>query len=161
VTGALGVIVDAVVAAGRDRDEIEACAATFRAELEQLDTDVAALLQPIPEAKRVLVTNHDAFAYFADRYGFEVVGTVIPSTSTIGDSSAGQLAELTTVIEQRQVPAIFTEQFANAADAEALADRLGVAVVPLTSDALTEDGPGSTYIGMLRANAAAIAAALA
>lgn len=154
-------IVDAVVAAGRDRAQIEACAATYRAELEQLDTDVAALLQPIPEAQRVLVTNHDAFAYFADRYGFEVVGTVIPSTSTIGDSSAGQLAELATVIEQRQVPAIFTEQFANAADAEALADRLGVAVVPLTSDALTEDGPGSTYIGMLRANAEAIAAALA
>ena len=108
----------------------------------------------------MLVTNHDAFGYFADRYGFEIIGTVIPSASTLGESSAGQLAELADVIEQHDVPAIFAERLGSAADAEALADRLGVDVVELDSDALEPDGPASTYTGMMRANAAAIAAAL-
>ena len=118
------------------------------------------MVAAIPPERRLLVTNHDAFAYFADRYDFEVIGTVIPSSSTLGEASAGQLAELAELIDQHQVPAIFAERLGSATEAEALAERLGVEVVELDSDALADDGPASTYTGMMRANAEAIAAAL-
>jgi zinc/manganese transport system substrate-binding protein len=161
VAGALDVIASAVIASGRPAAQIEACTATYRDELEALDAEIAGELAAIPFERRLLVTNHDAFAYFADRYDFEVIGSVIPSSSTLGESSAGQLAELAETIAAQGVPAIFTERLGSSADAEALAERLGVAVVELDSDSLTADGPASSYVGLLRANAQAIAAALA
>jgi zinc/manganese transport system substrate-binding protein len=160
VAAAIDPIEQAVIAAGRDESEISACADAYRDELAALDREIAAILSPIPAGQRVLVTNHDAFGYFADRYDFEIVGTVIPSSSTLGESSAGHLASLADVIAQRQVPAIFTEHLGSAADAEALAARLGVDVVELHSDALDDDGPASSFAGMLRDNARLIAGAL-
>ncbi len=160
VAGALDVIESAVVASGRDATEIGRCTDSYRAELEALDLEISEQLAGIPPERRLLVTNHDAFAYFADRYDFEIVGTVIPSASTLGESSAGQLAELADVIAEHGVPAIFAERLGSTGDAEALADRIGVAVVELDSDSLAPDGPAASYTGLLRANAAAIAAAL-
>jgi zinc/manganese transport system substrate-binding protein len=160
VLDAVDGIEPAVVASGRDAADIARCADDYRAELAALDRDVEAALAAIPPGQRVLVTNHDSFGYFADRYGFEVIGAVIPSSSTLGEGSAGQLAHLAEAIETNAVPAIFTERFGSATDAEALAERLGVEVVELDSDALGSDGPASTYTGMMRANAQAIAAAL-
>jgi zinc/manganese transport system substrate-binding protein len=160
VIAAVDAIETAVVAAGRDSATIGACADAYRAELTAMDADVAAALSAIPPARRVLVTNHDAFGYFAERYGFQIIGTVIPSLSTIGESSAGQLADLTDAIERNHVPAIFAERLGSAHEAEALGKRLDVEVVELESDALEPDGPASTYTGMMRNNAQAIAAAL-
>ena len=160
VLAAVDAIEPAVVTAGRDATEIAACADAYRTELTALDADVTATLAPIPPERRVLVTNHDAFGYFADRYDFEIIGAVIPSSSTLGEASAGQLADLAEAIEQHHVPAIFAERLGSATEAEALAKRLGVEVVELDSDALEPDGPAATYTGMMRANAAAIAAAL-
>lgn len=160
VIDALAVIATALIDAGRDPAEIGRCTDSYRAELTALDSEIAELLSGIPVERRLLVTNHDAFGYFAERYGFEIIGTVIPSSSSLGESSAGQLAELAELIEEHDVPAIFTERLGSAADAEALARRLGVEIVELDSDALAEDGPGSTYTGLVRANAEAIAAAL-
>ena len=160
VLAAVDAIEQAVVAAGRDAGKIAACADAYRAELTTLDEEIAATLAPIPPERRVLVTNHDAFAYFADRYDFEIIGTVIPSSSTLGEGSAGQLAGLADAIEQHQVPTIFAERLGSATEAEALAKRLGVDVVELDSDALESDGPAGTYTGMMRANATAIATAL-
>jgi zinc/manganese transport system substrate-binding protein len=160
VITALDAIESAVVASGRDAATIGECTEAYRAELTALDEDLAATLAAVPPERRVLVTNHDAFGYFADRYGFEVIGTVIPSLSTLGESSAGQLADLADAIERYQVPAIFAERMSSAADAEALGERLGVKVVELDSDALEAEGPASSYTGMMRANAEAIAAAL-
>jgi len=160
VIAALDTIESAVVAAGRDAAAVRTCTDTYRAELTALDADLAATLPPIPPDRRVMVTNHDAFGYFAERYGFTIIGTVIPSLSTLGESSAGQLADLSDKIDQYHVPAIFAERLGSAHDAEALANRLGVKVVELDSDALESDGPGASYTGMMRANAAAIAAAL-
>jgi zinc/manganese transport system substrate-binding protein len=160
VAGALDVIASALIASGRDADRIHACTEAYRVELEQLDAEIADLLASIPAGRRLIVTNHDAFSYFAVRYGFEVVGTVIPSISTIAETSAAQLVHLSAVIADNEVPAIFTEQLASDAEAESLADRLDVLVVPLTADSLDSQGPESTYIGMLRSNAQAIAAAL-
>lgn len=161
VAAAVDAIETALIASGRPAAEIEQCAMEYRAELEQLDTEIAELLASIPPERRLLVTNHDAFGYFADRYGFEILGSVIPSSSTLAESSAGELAELADAIEQHAVPAIFTERLGSSHDAEALADRLGVPVVELDSDALGDEGPTASYLGMIRANAEAIAAALA
>jgi zinc/manganese transport system substrate-binding protein len=160
VAAAIDTIEHAVIEAGRDEAAISACAAAYREQLASLDREITATLAPIPTERRVLVTNHDAFGYFADRYDFEVVGTVIPSSSTLGEASAGHLAALADLIARRQVPAIFTEHLGSAADAEALAARLGVAVVELHSDALDDDGPAASYAGMLRDNARLIAGAL-
>ena len=62
--------------------------------LEALDAEVAAMVEGVPEERRVLVTNHQVFGYFADRYGFEVVGTIIPTGSTLDGASAQQLTKL-------------------------------------------------------------------
>ena len=160
VIAALDAIESAVVAAGRDPATVGECTGAYRSELTALDEDIVATLAPVPAERRVMVTNHDAFGYFAERYGFQIVGTVIPSLSTLGEASAGQLAELADAIDRDDVPAIFAERLGSATEAESLAKRLGVAVVELDSDALEDDGPAATYTGMMRANAEAIAAAL-
>jgi zinc/manganese transport system substrate-binding protein len=160
VLAAVDAIQPAVVATGRDAAAIAKCADDYRAELTSLDRDVEAALAAVPADRRVLVTNHDAFEYFARRYGFDIVGAVIPSSSTLGEGSAGQLADLAAAIEAHHVPAIFAERFGSATEAEALAKRLHVDVVELDSDALESTGPASTYVAMMRSNAAAIAAAL-
>ena len=74
--------------------------------------------------------------YFAARYDFTILGTVLPSTSTMTEANPGQLEDLATAIESAGVPAIFTEALGTDTDARALADRLGVAVVELTTDTL-------------------------
>lgn len=153
IVGALDVIASAGTAIGLDDCSIE-----YAAELTDLDAEITGLLADIPPTRRIMVTSHDALAYFADRYDLEVIGTVIPSTNTLAQTNAAALAELADLIEARGVPAIFTEELESTADADALAERLGVAVVPLVTDALTDDG--DTYIGMMRSNATKIAEAL-
>ena len=69
--------------------------------------------------RRMLVTNHDALGYLADRYDFEILGSVLPSTSTLTEASPGELEELGAAIEAAGVPAIFTERFSDSADADA------------------------------------------
>ena len=155
VAGALDVIASAGTAIGLDD-----CNETFAAELSGLDAEIDALLADIPPAQRVLVTSHDSLAYFADRYDLEVIGTVIPSTNTLAQTNASDLADLAELIEARAVPAIFTEELESTADADALAERLGVAIVPLVTDALTDDTATDTYVEMMRSNATKIAEAL-
>jgi zinc/manganese transport system substrate-binding protein len=92
---------------GIDPDALRAAADAYVAELEHLDSDVEAVLAAVPDERRILVTNHEVFGYFADRYGFRVVGTVIPSGSTAEGASAGALADLAEVIDHEGVPAIF------------------------------------------------------
>jgi zinc/manganese transport system substrate-binding protein len=145
---------------GRDPDLVSVCADEYRAELEALDAEIAALIESIPPDNRVMVTSHDSLGYFARRYGLEVVGTVIPSNTTLAETNAADLAALSEVIAARHVPAVFTEELASTNDADALAARLGVPVVPLVTDALTSEPGTDTYIGMMRSNAQAIARAL-
>ena len=160
VAQALDAIGTAAEAADRDPTQIERCTSEYRAELLALDTEIAGLLASIPVERRVMVTSHDSLEYFAQRYGLEVIGTVIPSTNTLAESNAADLAALADLIAERQVPAVFTERLESANDAEALAGRLGVPVVALVTDALTDDPATNTYVGMMRSNATAIAEAL-
>jgi zinc/manganese transport system substrate-binding protein len=146
-----------------DPAAVSASAAAYVAELVALDGEVAALVASIPEERRVLVTNHEVFGYFADRYGFEVVGAVIPSGSTTDGVSAGELAELAEKIVEEGVPAIFADASSSDDLIEALAAEVGdVIVVELYSESLGESGSdGATYMEMIRTNATRMSSALA
>ena len=158
-------IVDFLAAevSGLDAAALEASAADYIAELEALDAELVSLIDAIPAEQRVLVTNHDAFGYFADRYGFEIVGVVIPGGGTTDSVSPRELADLAEVIDAEGVPAIFSESTASDELINVLADEVGaVAVVELYSGSLGEPGSdGATYLDMVRTNAQRIAGALA
>ena len=140
-----------------------ASADAYADELLAADAEVAALLSPILDSDRKLVANHGALGYFADRYGFTVIGTVIPGGSTLGDPSSSELAALVEKIQNENVPAIFAETSEPAALADAVASEVGndVMVVDLYTGSLGEPGSGAeTLIGMLLTNARLIAEAL-
>jgi zinc/manganese transport system substrate-binding protein len=132
-------------------------------DLHALDGEVERTLSVVPPDRRTLVTNHEVFGYFADRYGFDVVGAVIPAGTTQAEPSAEQLDELAHTIEERGVPAIFVETSSPTRLAEALADEVGdIDVVELFSESLGDEGSGGeTYAAMMRTNATRIADALA
>ena len=137
--------------------------AEYADELLAADATIRDLLAPIPEDRRLLVTNHEAFGYFAARYGFTVVGVIVPGGSTLAEPSSAELAALVAVIRELGVPAIFAETTQPVALAEAVAAELGdtVMVVELYSESLGAPGtPAATMPGMLVENARRIAAAL-
>ncbi len=148
---------------GIDENALDAAVADYIAQLDALDAEVDGLLAPIPDERRVLVTNHEVFGYFADRYGFEVVGVVIPGGATVDAASPGELADLAAVIRAEGVPAVFADTSSSNELAETLAAEAGdVTVVELYSESLGEPGSdGETYLDMIRANATRIANALA
>jgi len=136
----------------------EAGARRSQRRLEALDAAVRACLGQIPAARRTLVTTHDALGYYARRYGVRVVGTVIPSLSTQGQASAGDLAQLVDTIRRERVRAIFAERSVNASVEEAIAQETGARVGrPLYADALGPRGSsGASYEGSIRANTSTI-----
>ncbi len=148
---------------GVDGTEVEARATSYRAALADLDAEVDAAVARIPDAERVLVTNHEVLAYFADRYGFEVIGTVIPSLATGGQPTAAELEALGRTIREARVPAIFVEATTSARLAEALASTLDGSVTVVRLDIESLGRPGSatdSYVGLLRTTATRIVAAL-
>ena len=138
-------------------------AEAYAAELAEADRQIAEILAAVPEQNRKLITAHEALGYFADRYGFEVVGTVIPGGSTLADPSSAELAGLVEVIEAEGVRAIFGETTDPTSLIDAVAGELGeqIVVVELYTGSLGAAGSGAeTLIDMLLSNARAIAAAL-
>jgi zinc/manganese transport system substrate-binding protein len=133
-------------------------AARYDAELAALDRRIAACIATIPPAARKLVTDHDAFDYFAKRYGLRVVGAVIPSLTTQAQASAGDVAELVRTIRRERVRAVFPEESVNSRLAETIADQSGArSDLKLYGDTLGPSGSrGATYVTMERANADAI-----
>jgi len=126
--------------------------------LDQLNDDVTAILTPIPAENRKLVTGHESLGYFANRYGFQLIGAIIPSLTTQAGVSAEELSRLAEAIETQQVKAIFTEIGTSAQVAEAIGAETGVQVVDLASHNLPDDGKYSSF---LIDNAKKVAAALA
>ena len=158
VASTVTLITEAAIDAGFDTS-VRACAQDFIDELEALDTEIADDLSAVPSDRRFLVTNHDALGYFAERYGFEVVGTVIPSLSTLAETNPADLADLAAIIEELDIPTVFSEEQASARDANALADAIpGLKVVALDTGSLRDTN--DDYLSMMRRNAAAIAEAL-
>jgi zinc/manganese transport system substrate-binding protein len=143
--------------------EVAERADAYVAELRALADEVEETLAPIPDDRRVIVTNHEVFGYFADRFDFEVVGAVLPGGGTGAEPSAGELDELAHVIEEEDVPAIFADASSPTRLAETLAGEVGhdVAVVSLFTESLGDEGSGAeTYVALVRTNAERILEAL-
>ena len=137
---------------------------SYASAIEELHEEIQAILAPIPNEDRALVTNHDALGYFADRYGFEIIDTVIPGGATLAEPSSAELAALVDRIRETGTPALFAETIEPTVLAEALAAEAGsgIEVVELYTGSLGEPGSGAdTLIGMLREDARRIADALA
>lgn len=136
----------------------------YAGELEDTDDVIVELLDGIPQADRKLATNHESLGYFADRYGFEVIGVVIPGGSTLAEPSSAKLAELIDTMIAEDVNVVFAETTEPTALAEAIAGELGqdAQVVELFTGSLGEPGSGAeTLIGLLTTDAELIAGALA
>jgi ABC-type Zn uptake system ZnuABC Zn-binding protein ZnuA len=151
---------DALIAADPGgRAAYAANAGAYLARLRHLDRAIAACMDAIPAARRKLVTDHDALGYYADRYGIDVIGTVIPALSTQAQASAGAVAKLARTIRRAGVGTIYSESSVNPKLARAIARDSGAQLGPaLYADSLgPDDSPGATYIGSLRANTLALA----
>jgi ABC-type Zn uptake system ZnuABC Zn-binding protein ZnuA len=137
-------------------------AAAYTAQLRELDDWIAGQVEQIPVERRLLVTNHESLGYFADRYGFTVVGTIVPSVSTGSAPSAQQMAALVQQIRAEHVAAIFLETGTNTQLAEQIAQEAGVQVVTelYTHSTSEPDGPAPTYIEMMKYNVRTIVGAL-
>jgi len=138
---------------------------TYTAQIDKLDAENEAAFAKLPAADRKLVTNHDAFGYYVDRYRLEFVGSVIPSLDTSAELSAKQLTDLVAKIKATGTKAIFTESSLPPKSAETIAQQAGVEVVggedALFGDSLGRPGtPEGTYLGAERHNTEVIVAAL-
>jgi ABC-type Zn uptake system ZnuABC Zn-binding protein ZnuA/ABC-type Mn2+/Zn2+ transport system permease subunit len=159
VEAAVPVIRDALVKSDPARRAVfMRNAAAYLRKLRRLDAGIAACFAKVPPAQRKLVTDHDAFGYFARRYGVQIVGAVIPSQTTQAQPSAGEVAKLSALIKREGVKAIFPESSINKKLADALAGQTGAtAKYTLYGDTLGPAGSrGATYLGMERANADAM-----
>jgi zinc/manganese transport system substrate-binding protein len=136
--------------------DIRTRAAVLEERLVALDVELRDTLAAVPSDERKLVTGHESLGYFADRYGFELVGAVVPSSSSQAEASAGELAELKELIEREDVSVVFTEIGAPSRAAEAIAAEAGATVVELPSHTLPGDG---SYFTFIRNLAAAVASA--
>lgn len=136
-------------------------AEAYSAELEELDRWVQAQIDTIPEDHRVLVTDHEVFGYYADRYGLEQLGAIVPAFSSAAQPSAKELADLETAMRERGARAVFVGTSVNPALAARVAGDLGIGVVPLYTGSLGEpDSGAATYIEYTRYNTTAIVQAL-
>ncbi|MEI7846249.1 MAG: metal ABC transporter substrate-binding protein [Chloroflexota bacterium] len=137
-------------------------AISYIAKLNELDGWIRAQVEQVPAERRLIVTNHESFGYFADRYGFKIIGTIIPSVSTSAEPSAQELVRLVDHIRQVGVTAIFIESGASPKLAEQVSAETGIKVVSdLYSHSITEaGGVAPTYIDMMKYNVNAIVAAL-
>ncbi|WP_205529021.1 zinc ABC transporter substrate-binding protein AztC [Microbacterium halotolerans] len=148
---------------GVDVSAIEEHTSAYLEEIDALEAEMTAAFEAIPDDRRALVTNHHVFGYLADRFGFDTVGAVIPSGTTLASPSAADLESLATAIESAGVPAIFAESSQPDRLVQVLADEVGidVAVVELFSESLTEpEGEAPTYLDMMRVNTDRIAQGL-
>ena len=136
-------------------------ASAYIDQLTELDAWIQGQVAQIEPQRRVLVTNHEAFGYFAERYGFTVVGAILPSFSAESAPSAQQMADLIEQIRRYEAPAIFLDASDNPDLARQIAAETGVKVVgDLHLESLTVGGPAATYIDMMRDNVGKIVLAL-
>lgn len=140
----------------------KANAAAYIAKLKKLDAWIAAQVAQIPPQDRLLVMNHDSHGYFADRYGFRVIGTVIPGVGTSESPTAQQLGDLTAAIRASGAKAIFVETDENPQLARQIGEETGVSVVTdLLDHSLTPPGGvAPTYIDMMKFDTRRIVEAL-
>jgi ABC-type Zn uptake system ZnuABC Zn-binding protein ZnuA/ABC-type Mn2+/Zn2+ transport system permease subunit len=141
-----------------DRSTFEANASAYIEKLHRLDRGIRACIESVPPSDRKIVTDHDAFGYFADRYGIQVVGAVIPSQTTQAQPSAQDLTDLADLVRQEEVKAVFPANSLSPKLAEAIASQTGASAdYTIYSDTLGPQGSSAdTYLDMEQANANAL-----
>ena len=136
-------------------------AAEYGQELDELHAWIQEQVSAVAPDRRLLVTSHDAFSYFAGAYGFEVVGLVIPSLATHVEPSAEHVEGLVQVVREHGIPAVFGETTVSERLAQTIARETGAELVRLYSGSLGPEGSGAdTYLGMVRTNVERIVEAL-
>lgn len=139
----------------------KANADAYIAQLKDLDSWIRAQVETVPAERRLLVTNHEALGYFAQEYGFTVVGSILPSLSSEASASAQEIAASVDAIKASGAPAIFLGDVENANLANQIASETGVQVVnDLHLESLTDGAPAATYIEMMKYNVTRIVEAL-
>lgn len=111
--------------------DLSAEATALTTKLQDLDGQVESIINSLGECN--LVSGHDEMGYFADRYGCNVIGAIIPSFTTTSEATAGELAELKLLVEQYKVRAIFTGLGTSPDTANQLAKELGIKAVTLST----------------------------
>ena len=133
-------------------DMFRANAEAYNAKLDELHAWTEQQVSAVPEENRLLVTSHDSFGYFANLYGFEVIGVVLSITTDV-EPSAGDLADLVEEVKEEGVPVVFGETTVSERLAAAVAKESGAELVRLYSGSLGPQGSGAdTYIDMIRTN---------
>ena len=141
-------------------DGYRARADGYAARIEALDREIEQMLDGIPPARRRILTSHDAFAYYGERYGVQFRG--IQGIGSLAEPSARDLARLAQQARREGVRVVFAESVADARVAAALAREAGARLGErVYSDSLSApDGPAATYLDMMRHNTALFAAAM-
>ena len=136
-------------------------AAAYNRELDDLHAWIEERVASLPEDHRVLVTSHDSFQYFAQRYGFEVAGAIFP-VSTEAEPTAQDLAELIEIIEHEGVHAVFGEKSHSDRLARRISEETGATLIGglYTGSLGEEGGEAGTYIDLMRYNTSTIVEAL-
>lgn len=140
--------------------QVRQYAAAYDARLAQLDADVRRQLAVVPRAQRRVISSHDAFGYFGDAYGVDMLA--VQGWNTHAEASAAAVARLIRQIRQQGVRALFVENISDPRLLERIARETGARVGgTLYSDALSgPDGPAATYLDLFAHNARTIASAL-
>lgn len=152
-------IADALVAADPGQAALfRQRASDYQARLAALDARIREQLAAIPEARRVVVSFHDAFPYFGAAYGITIVGSIVAAPGQ--DPSAGQIAALVDRIRASGATVILAEAQFNDALAHAIAGETGATVVTDLYDGTLGDPPVDSYLGMMTWDADRIAEAM-
>ncbi|MHB1134979.1 MAG: metal ABC transporter solute-binding protein, Zn/Mn family [Chloroflexota bacterium] len=140
----------------------EANARAYAQQLRDLDVWIRAQIESVPQARRLLVTDHEELGYYADRYGLQLVGAVMPSVAPGSAPSAQALANLVAQVKRTGAPALFVGQDANPQLAQQVANEAGIKVAPplYTHSLSAPGGPAASYLEMLRYDTNVIVQAL-
>ena len=143
------------------RDDYHRNAEAYLRQLDAVDEDLRATFVAVPHDRRLLVTPHDAYRYFAAHFELEVLGTLVGITSE-EEPSAQRMREVVDAVRRTEVPAVFIESTVPPRQIERVASEAGVEVAgPLYGDSVGEPGSdASDYLGMMRWNAEVIVDAL-
>lgn len=144
------------------KETYTANAAAYIAKLNELDDWIKTQVEQIPAERRLMVTDHHTFGYFADRYGFTIIGAIVPGFTTGASPSAQELASLIDQIKDTGAPVIFLEASTSPQMAQQIASETGAKVVTdLYTHSVTEaGGKATTYLDMMKHNVMRIVEAL-
>lgn len=148
---------------GIDTEKVELQAKEYTQKLHSMNADLAETYAAIPKERRLLVTGHRVFIYLANQYDFEIVGSIVPSSSTLAETSASELMLVAETLKELGINAVFTDASQSQKSAETVVKETGldITIVPLYSESLTPPGgEADTYIELMVTNSEKIFDAL-